>query len=94
DDEPAPPQDVTHRVISEPAGAEVVLDGEVIGEAPLAVTRPGDVASLEITLRLRGHVEQTISVTEESPEEVVVTLPRRRSGHRVDPVGAPALAPR
>ena len=92
--EPAPPQAVTHRVISEPAGAEVVLDGEVIGEAPLAVTRPGDVASLEITLRLRGHVEQTISVTEESPEEVVVTLLRRRSGHRVDPVGAPALAPR
>ncbi|MEC7518657.1 MAG: protein kinase [Myxococcota bacterium] len=91
---PEAPADVTHRVISEPAGAEVVLDGEVIGEAPLAVTRPGDVDALEVTVRLRRHRARTVTIDADSPEEIVVVLPRRHDPPPAGSSSAPALAPR
>ena len=90
----AAPVDVTHRVISEPAGAEVVLDGEVIGEAPLAVTRSGDVDALEVTVRLRRHRARTVTIDADSPEEIVVVLPRRHDPPPAGSSSAPALAPR
>ncbi|RKH29212.1 PEGA domain-containing protein, partial [Corallococcus sicarius] len=61
---PAAPREVRFRVESEPAGAEVTINGHVRGKTPLEIVLPPDesgLASLALTFALEGY--QTVSKT-------------------------------
>ena len=61
---------------SEPAGAEVVVNGAVIGNTPVRVARSG--SDVDYTLRLPGFESMVVRVGAQSPASISVTL--RRSG--------------
>ena len=68
----------TSRIVSEPEGAEVLLDGALIGNAPVELPRPRS-GEQSLELRLPGHRAAQASLSLESPEELVVRLaPARR----------------
>ncbi|MGD2064492.1 MAG: PEGA domain-containing protein [Nitrospirota bacterium] len=60
------------RVVSEPAGAEVLVDGNRIGATPFDGAVP--VGEHEVTVKLAGHVPVTETVTLEEGAEVVRTV--------------------
>lgn len=73
---PAPePQPV--RITSIPEGAEVLLDGAMIGNTPVTVPRPTE-GSQTFTLRLRGHRDAQLRLDSESNEALQVTLEPER----------------
>jgi len=82
EDPPPPPEAVGVRLISEPAGAEVVgPDGAVLGNTPLVVARPADgAAPLEYRLRLARHRERVVPVGASTAEALTLTM--TRLGHR------------
>ncbi|MBX3275584.1 MAG: serine/threonine protein kinase [Sandaracinaceae bacterium] len=68
---PEPPAMVMLR--SEPPGAEVLLDGVMVGNTPVEVPRPASGAQL-VTLRLRGHRESTVQLSPRTGDSVSLTL--------------------
>lgn len=54
-----PPGDVT--IVSEPTGAEVLLDGHVLGRTPVTLRLPG--GARRLILRLAGYADLTVEAT-------------------------------
>jgi tRNA A-37 threonylcarbamoyl transferase component Bud32 len=73
---PAPVASVM--IISDPAGAEVLLNGAVMGNTPLAVPRPSGSEIVNLTLRLPGYAERGVAVTAVAAAEMNVALTARR----------------
>ena len=67
-----PPEPV--RLISEPVGAAVLVDGAVIGNTPLEVQRPEGDAALTLELRARDHLPREVRLSAASGAEVRVSL--------------------
>jgi serine/threonine-protein kinase len=73
---------VTVTIESVPPGAEVLLDGAIVGRTPLVVPRPTS-GEREVVVRLRGYDESRVVMLPTSGSSVSVTLAR----------GAPRSAP-
>ncbi len=90
---PAPVPHVS--IVSEPAGAEVLLDGVMVGNTPVDVPRP-TTGTQTVTLRLRGHRESTVQISPQTGDSVSLTLdpaaPPPSSGRR-RPMPQPVVAP-
>jgi len=61
---------------SEPAGAEIFVDGVSVGKAPASVPRPARGAHA-VELRLDGYVPRTVQVGADGPSTLAVALTRR-----------------
>jgi hypothetical protein len=62
-------------IATEPSGAELLLDGAVIGNTPLEVVRPQrGQPELRYTVRLRGFGEQLVQLGSDSQPAIRVTL--------------------
>ncbi len=77
-----PPQQVVPElprvsITSDPPGAEVLLDGVMVGNTPAALPRP-ESGSQTITLRLRGHEDMQVQISPQTGETLNVTLARER----------------
>lgn len=72
---PAPPPVEQPRVsiTSEPAGAEVLLEGVMVGNTPVTVPRPA-AGTQSLTLRLRGHEDTQVQISPETGEALNVAL--------------------
>ncbi len=75
-------------IASEPSGAEVLIDGAVLGTTPLRIPRPAT-GERTVVLRLRGYDESRLMVSAVSSEHMDITLARTSSGsgHRRPPEG-------
>ncbi|MCC7535108.1 MAG: serine/threonine protein kinase [Deltaproteobacteria bacterium] len=82
----------THRVTSDPPGAEVIRDGAVVGRTPLAITRRAD-ETVELDVRLRGRRDAHVTLDARSPDVVPVRL-ARAAGNQNRRDDFPGLAPR
>ena len=76
----------TVRFISKPGGAEIVLDGEVIGQAPLSLDV--DVGEHIVTMRLEGYndFEESIQVEGGTTKIVSGTLERQSTARTAEEV--------
>jgi serine/threonine protein kinase len=63
-------------VASTPAGAEIVLDGAIVGNTPASLPRP-EQGERVIELRLDGYARQTLKLRADSPSQMGVTLQKR-----------------
>jgi serine/threonine-protein kinase len=73
----APPPDTTVaevEVRSVPPGAEVLVEGAIIGNTPTRMRRPEEGNAREIELRMNGRESQIVRITHESTDVVEVTL--------------------
>lgn len=68
----------TIEISTEPPGAEVVLDGVMVGNAPVAVPKPAS-GIQEVVLRLREYEETTIQISARTGASLHVTLEREHS---------------
>ncbi|MET0388179.1 MAG: PEGA domain-containing protein [Polyangiales bacterium] len=59
---------------SEPAGAEVAVNGAVVGNTPVRVARSDN--DVDYTLRMPGYEPQVVRVGSQSPGSIAVTLHR------------------
>lgn len=59
---------VTIEVGSLPSGADVYKGEDKLGETPLELKLSEDLFPLELSVRKEGHVSQTFTLTEESPD--------------------------
>jgi serine/threonine-protein kinase len=97
--EPAAPALASVMIVSEPPGAEVLLNGAVMGVTPLAVPRPSGAEIVNLTLRRVGYADRGVAITALAAAEMAVTLTARSGGRRPPsappPVGeAPPPPPR
>ncbi len=54
----------TMMVFTEPGNAEILVDGEMIGQSPLLYAGESSLGgSVEVTARLSGYQEQTVQVS-------------------------------
>jgi hypothetical protein len=60
-------------IATEPTGAELLLDGAVIGNTPLEVARPAQGESLYL-IRLRGFEQQMVRITSATHDAMHITL--------------------
>jgi hypothetical protein len=60
-------------IATEPTGAELLLDGAVIGNTPLEVARPSQGESLYL-IRLRGFEQQMVRITSATHDAMHITL--------------------
>jgi len=71
---PPPLPHPTHvRVESQPSGAEIIIDGAIVGRTPAELPRP-EAGGRTIALRLAGYHEQSLALEFESPNRIAVTL--------------------
>jgi serine/threonine-protein kinase len=86
---PAPAEPVAVEVSSEPVGAEVLIDGAVLGTTPVRIPRPTS-GERTVVVRMRGYEEARVMVSALSGETLRVEL-RRASGrgHSGGGAGAP-----
>jgi serine/threonine-protein kinase len=74
---PPPPVAVDAEIDSAPAGADVVLGGEVLGTTPFHGQIPRSDRDVKLVIRLAGHVDRTIAVHATEPIHERVTLARK-----------------
>jgi uncharacterized protein (TIGR02266 family) len=97
---PRPVQARALRVVSEPAGAEVLLDGQLVGTTPLVVQLKG---TERVLVRRAGHIAEGLVLSTDSPawklegQRLVLPLDLKlqRAPHTpatVAPDAAPALS--
>ena len=67
----------TIAITSEPSGAEVLLEGVMVGNTPVAVPRPAS-GTQSVTLRLRGHEEKVVQISPQSGDSLALTLDAER----------------
>ena len=72
------PEDSTVAVVSQPAGAEILIGGALVGNAPAQLPRPDPGEEREVELRMHGYVNQTIRLLATSPEAITVTMEQER----------------
>jgi hypothetical protein len=74
----APPSAAAARVhvLSDPPGADVVLDGRSLGPTPLDVTAPEGSDAFWIELRLPGHETRRVRLRAADPTPAAITLRR------------------
>lgn len=73
---PAPPEEeppLTVALESEPAGAEIVMEGATVGRTPTALPRP-ESGERVVELRLGGHRNETVRITPDTPSTLRVAL--------------------
>ena len=70
------------RVETTPPGADIILNGAVLGVTPMEVPRPTGGAFTTVTLRLRGYRDETIGLLETSPAVMARELTRAGGGGR------------
>ena len=75
---PNTPDVATIEISSDPAGAEVLLDGVMLGNTPIRVERPSD-GTREVTLRLRGHETTPVQISPQSGDSLSITLEPERA---------------
>jgi hypothetical protein len=68
------------RLETTPPGADVLLNGALLGVTPMEVPRPTGGAFTTVTLRLRGYREETIGLLETSPAVMARELTRAGGG--------------
>jgi hypothetical protein len=95
---PAIPQLVAKRVVTEPDGALITVDGKPLGKAPVAVEIPEGRDSVEVDLRAPGYVAEKRTVSRADQPEIRVKLKpvaARPAAEAAPPRRqAPVLAPR
>jgi serine/threonine-protein kinase len=80
-------------IASEPAGAEVLIDGAVLGTTPLRIPRPSS-GERTVVVRLRGYDESRLMVSAVSSERMDITLARTSSSsHRRPPETGTVVTP-
>ncbi|MCA9605764.1 MAG: serine/threonine protein kinase [Myxococcales bacterium] len=91
---PAPPPVPQVSIVSDPPGAEVLLDGVMVGNTPVDVPRPAS-GTQTVTLRLRGHEESTVQISPQTGDSVSLTLEQvtSRSSTRHRPIPPPVVGP-
>ncbi len=65
-----------------PTGAEVYLDGALLGQTPLDVERPRRGERLELTFKLDGYKDETVRLIARTQAKVHVKLEKDRSSSR------------
>jgi hypothetical protein len=75
--DPPPPVAVDVEIDSTPAGADVVLHGEVLGTTPFHGRIPRSDRDVKLVIRLAGYLERTIAVHATEPIHERVTLARK-----------------
>jgi serine/threonine-protein kinase len=81
------------RLETTPPGADVVMDGAVLGVTPMEVPRPSAGGFTTITLRLRGYRDETIGLLETTPLLVSRDLTRVGGARRTDGASMEEVAP-
>ncbi|MEM9189350.1 MAG: serine/threonine-protein kinase [Myxococcota bacterium] len=61
-----------------PEGAQVVVDGAIVGNTPVTLPLPAGEASRDVEIRLRDHGPEMVRLTAASPESIVIALERSR----------------
>jgi hypothetical protein len=72
-------------VVTEPPGAEVVIDGKPRGRTPLTLEVTGD-APLSASFRLAGYLPITTTLTADQAPRRTVTLERKPPVHHASPL--------
>ncbi len=86
---------VIKRVASEPAGAEVWIDGQEVGKTPYELKLGDGVASQSIELKSKGYESQEQTIERDGPDEINIELKRVVSKKKVPTMPkVPDLAPR
>jgi serine/threonine-protein kinase len=89
---PTPPAPRTIQIITEPPGAEVVIDNVIVGNTPLPLPTPDD-GERALEIRMRGFTTATVRINRQSPDAVRIDLsPIASGGHRRRPPSAEAAA--
>jgi len=70
------PQRITRQVITEPPGAELWRNGQVLGKTPVEIELPQSDQAEPLTLRLAGYLEQTIEIMPNQAGATNVVLER------------------
>ncbi|MBK9036332.1 MAG: serine/threonine protein kinase [Myxococcales bacterium] len=82
---PPAPAPIELVVDSKPAGATVLLDGVELGTTPYHGTRPPADGQLALTVRLKGHVDATVTAPADASSTQRVDLKKRpRAGTHTD----------
>ncbi|MCZ7682620.1 MAG: PEGA domain-containing protein [Sandaracinaceae bacterium] len=84
------------RLITDPSGAEVyTADGALIGNTPLDYPRPAAGQSSEVSIRMPGYQDRSLTVSRLTAAEVTVRLERARvaSAGRRPQAAVPAPTP-
>ncbi|MFN7702281.1 MAG: PEGA domain-containing protein, partial [Deltaproteobacteria bacterium] len=81
------------RLETTPPGADIVMDGAVLGVTPMEVPRPSAGGFTTITLRLRGYRDETIGLLETTPLLVSRDLTRMGGARRTDGASMEEVAP-
>jgi eukaryotic-like serine/threonine-protein kinase len=71
-------------ISSDPSGAEVLLDGVMVGNTPVELPRP-ESGTQTITLRMRGFEETTRTISPQSAQALSVTMDPERQASRAQP---------
>jgi hypothetical protein len=74
------PATIKVQVTTKPAGAEVLLDGKVLGKTPLHVELPGAEAEVTLTIRRKGYTteERVISTANDQALDVALAKKAKR----------------
>jgi len=73
---PAPPETLNPVAVdSDPSGAEIVMDGAIVGRTPAELPRP-DRGERVLELRLAGYARELVKLTASTPDMLRITLKR------------------
>jgi hypothetical protein len=78
--EPAPPPEpatITVRVMSTPAGADVYMDGKLVGKTPVEVQLPQHSADVNLKVMRAGYDDKELVVKAESDQTLEVALGKK-----------------
>lgn len=93
----SPSSSVTLRINVEPAGAQVLVDGSVVGTSPLVVQRPRSETPLRIEARMPGYHSAQQTIVPQNDTVLALTLARddslRGGGSPSAPVAQTTDAP-
>jgi hypothetical protein len=75
----AKPTDIQISVVTEPAGADVIVDGELVGKSPLDVNKPKGDHTLHVELRLASYETQSQDIKLDRDQRLVVAFVKEAS---------------
>jgi hypothetical protein len=78
--EPAPPPEpatITVRVMSTPAGADVYMDGKLVGKTPMEIQLPYHSADVNLKVQRDGYADKELVVKTESDQTLEVALGKK-----------------